>query len=85
MLISSRGTVRHEKFSAELEKLVRKFPEVRQVIDGAIWEIERDPRGLGILVPELDVWQARLTDPPILLFYCFNRRFVTMLTLISTD
>jgi hypothetical protein len=85
MLIRHRGAVRHPKFSEAVERLSKKVQNAHQIIDGAIWEIQRDPTAIGVHIREIDVWQARLVIPPILLLYCFNRRYVTMLAIIPGD
>jgi hypothetical protein len=81
--MANRSAVRHEKFSAEVVKLARKHERVDEVIDGAVWEIERNPERCGVYIREIDCWQARLDIPPeVLLMYCFNRRIVHMLTIL---
>jgi hypothetical protein len=40
---------------------------------------------MGVYLEALDVWQARVVRPHVLLLYCFNRRFLTMLTIIPAD
>ncbi len=88
MLMSTRGTVRHPKFSECVRVLSLREPIVERIIDGAIWEIQRDPRGIGVYIKEIDVCQARLvlpSPPDLLLMYCMNSRYVTMLTIIPAD
>ncbi len=88
MLTSNRGTLRHPKFSECAAALVSRMPTAQQIIDAAVWEIERNPTGIGVHIGELDIWQARLImplPPELLLMYCFNVRFVTMLTIIAAD
>jgi hypothetical protein len=85
MLASTRGTIRHPKFDVCVEQIAAEIPVARAVINGAVWAIERDPKGNGVHIAELDVWQARLILPDgggeLLLIYCVNRRFVHMLTI----
>jgi hypothetical protein len=85
MLRSAKETLRHPKFVEATNRLALSYPNAHKIIDGAVWEIERNPKGIGIYIPELDVYQARLVIPPVLLLYCINRRFVTLLTIIATD
>jgi hypothetical protein len=85
MLTTNRGTLQHPQFRECVDELSKFVPNSQRIIDGAIWEIERDPTGCGIHIKELDVWQARITFPKlseILLIYCHNRRFVTLLTIL---
>jgi hypothetical protein len=77
-----RSTVRHSRFSELVESLTEQNPRANEVIDAALWEIERWP-DRGVFIPEVDAWQARLIVPPdVLLVYSFNRRFVHMMTII---
>lgn len=85
MLAKLGGVFRHPKFSDSVDALSGKFDRVHEVVEGAIWEIKQAPERFGVYLEELDVWQARLVSPPILIFYCFNARYVTMLTVISAD
>jgi len=53
-----------------------------------VWEIQRNPKGVGIHIEALDVWQARLvmpSPPDLLLMYSVTPRLVTMLTIIAAD
>jgi hypothetical protein len=79
-----RGALRHPNFDDRVNELSAEFPRAREVVDGAIWELERDP-SLGQWIPELDVWQLRLFRPPFLLMYSFSPRFVFFLTLLVAD
>lgn len=81
----TRSAIRHPKFAAQIIELERRYPRLREIVDGAIWEISKDPEGCGVYIPEIDVWQARLDPPPILLFYSIQRRFVYMLTVCPSD
>jgi hypothetical protein len=79
-----RGALRHPQFDKAVEKLSAKFPGIKEVIDGAIWSLCREPED-GKFIQRLGVWQARLIPPeapPILLFYAVNKRFLTMLTAV---
>ncbi len=78
---------RHPKFDYLLNKLAAQFPPALAAINGAIWEIERQPH-LGHLLDEIDTREARLLLPPsysieVLLLYCVNARgdshFLTLL------
>ena len=83
-MIMNRSAVRHRQFTQCVEVVSRRIPLAERIIDGAIWEIQRDPRGCGIYIEEIDVWQAHLilpSPPHLYLFYCINRRYVTMLTI----
>lgn len=77
----ARSAVRHPKFSATIDKLELRHDRIREVIDGAIWEISKDPEGLGRRIEELDMWQVRLEYPQLLLTYSINRRFIFMLVI----
>ena len=84
----NRSAVRHPKFSECVQIASRLDPRAESIIDGAVWEIERSPRQIGIHIAEMDVWQARLvlsSQQEILLLYCINPRYVTMLTIINAD
>jgi hypothetical protein len=81
----TRSAVRVPQFDEKFDKLVEQVPQARAIIDGAIWEIERDPKGCGTYIPEWDVWEARLVNPPVLLLYCINPRFIPMLTIVPVD
>ena len=87
MLTLHRSAVRHPMFSETRgNALAEIYPKGRiQIIDGAVWEIQRSPKAIGMYIKELDVWQARLSAPPVLVYYSFNRRFVTMLTMQCWD
>jgi hypothetical protein len=85
MLPSTRGTRRHEKFSQCVKAISIREPVAERVIDGAIWEIERNPRGYGVHIEEYDVWQAKVILPSqeeLLLMYSIDRGIVKMLTII---
>jgi hypothetical protein len=87
-MLTSRGTLRHPKFSELIEAISVQRPEIAQIIEGAIWEIERNPKGLGVHIEQIDVWQARLSvpsSPDLLLYYSVAPRFVTMLTIKTAD
>lgn len=44
-----RSTVRHARFDELVDDLVESHSHARQVIDGALWEIERWPeRGIHL-------------------------------------
>jgi hypothetical protein len=71
-----------------VQAIRRRNPAAAKIIDGAVWEIQRDPMGIGIHIKEIDVWQARLimpSPPELLLMYGVTRRLVTMLTIIAAD
>ncbi len=89
MIHSSMGTLRHPKFMQALDTLAAQNPRARAVIDGAVWEIERNPQ-IGVLVPEIDLWVAKivLPEPPphqLLLIYACSRRLVRMLALLPSS
>ena len=87
-MLTSRGTLRHPKFSELVEAIAARHPKTASIIEGAVWEIQRDPKGLGVYIEEIGVWQARLLVPSssdLLLFYAVAPRFVTMLTIITAD
>ncbi len=87
-MLASRGTLRHPKFSALVEAISAQQPETARIIDGAVWELERNPRGLGVYIEQIGVWQARLivpSSPDLLILYSVAPRFVTMLTIITAD
>ncbi len=88
MPMGSRGVVRHQKFSECVAAISLYEPMAERIIDGAIWEIQHNPKGIGVHIAELDVWQARLvlpSPPELLLLYCINVRYVMMLTIIAAD
>ncbi len=87
-MLTSRGTLRHPKFSELVEVVSAREPEIAPIIEGAIWEIQRDPKRLGVYVDEIGVWQAVLlvsSSRELLLFYAVTARFVTMLTITAAD
>jgi hypothetical protein len=87
-MLTSRGALRHPKFSELVEAISSRHPRAASTIDGAVWEIQRDPRAAGIHIKEIDVWQARLvmpSPPDLLLMYSVTPRFVAMLTIIAAD
>ena len=86
MLASRRGTLRHPKFEDCVSRLSKVIPNAREIIDGAVWEIEHDPTRFGTFIRDIGVWEVRLERPPLLIFYSLSsRRFVHMLTMISSD
>jgi len=79
-MLTSRGTLRHPKLCELVKAISIRRPEVARIIDGAIWEIQRNPMRVGVHIKELDVWQARLlmpSPPDLLLIYDTAPRFVT--------
>jgi hypothetical protein len=87
-MLSSRGVLRHPKFDALVDAIAARQPRAAESINGAIWEIERNPTGCGFHVEDMDVWQARLVmhpPPDLLLYYTIAPRFVMMLTITTTD
>jgi hypothetical protein len=87
-MLIRRGTLRHPKFSELVETISARCPRVARIIEGAIWEIERNPKGLGVYIEQVGVWQARLvvpSSPDLLIFYTVAPRFVTMLTIVTSD
>jgi hypothetical protein len=79
-----RSTVRHEKLFESIKGLLASDPTAEAAIEGAIWEIERDPKRLGFYDRELDVWYAKLALPSktdVMLYYSIHDRFVMMLTI----
>lgn len=83
-MLTSRSTVRSQQFAEKVERLSEQIERAEEIIDGALWEIARNPN-CGVYLSELDVWMAPLVEPPIRLYYCRNRRYVHMLTMESTD
>jgi hypothetical protein len=86
--MAKRKSTRHPNFDRLVEKLEAQVPRAREAIEGAIWEIERQPRSFGIRIPDLDVWQSRLLLPPnnveILLMYCVDaKNRVQFLTILA--
>jgi hypothetical protein len=84
MLTSTRGTFRHPKFEECTDRLARHVSTAPQIIDGAVWEIEHNPQS-GLYVEQYDVWTIRVMLPKpfeVILIYQFNRRIVTMLTIM---
>ena len=85
---ASRGIIRHEQFAASVSRLAKKIPRIREMVEGAIWSIARDPAREGVKNPVIGVWQATIIaggdsdSPRVLLFYTFNRRLVKFLTAI---
>lgn len=61
---------------------------MREIIDGAIWSITRNPEKEGVKNPLIGVWQATLVAgdrhdaPRVIIFYVFNRRYVKFLTVM---
>jgi hypothetical protein len=85
---STRGTVVHAKFSECVEAISAGEPIAKRIIDGAVWEIERNPTGSGVYIEKYDVWQARVILPSgqeLLLMYAVDRGIVKMLTIIVAD
>ena len=79
----TRNSVRHRQFIEQVDMLAIRFSRVHEVIDGAVWEISKDPETNGVYVAELDVWAAKLDMPPqVILVYSFNRRFVHLMTIV---
>jgi hypothetical protein len=79
-----RSTVRHRKLFESIDWLLTSDATAEAAIEGAIWEIERDPKRLGFYNQEMDVWYAKLTLPSrteVVLYYSINQRFVMMLTI----
>ena len=84
-MVISRSAVRHRKFTERVNALALVVPRAVEIVDGAVWEICRQPAESGVYIEKIDVWQARLVHPPVLLLYGFNRRYVYMLTIISAE
>jgi hypothetical protein len=87
-MVITRGALRHPRFSALVQTIRSRNPVAAKIIDGAVWEIEHDPMGIGVHIKEIDVWQARLvmpSPPDLLLIYGVTSRLVTMLTIIAAD
>jgi hypothetical protein len=84
-MVEIRNAVRTPEFDAQTEALAAAVDRAKEIIDGAVWEIAKRPTELGVFIDSLGVWQARLTNPPVLLLYCINRRFVHMLAMIPSD
>jgi hypothetical protein len=87
-MLTSRGTLRQPKFSEWVEAISVQQPKTARIIEGAVWEIQRNPKACGVYIEEIGVWQARLavpSSPDLLLFYSVAPRFVTMLTIVTAD
>ena len=79
-----RGTLRTRQFADSLQAIAANDPTAETAIEGAIWEIEHDPRRHGVYDDTIDAWHAKLILPSraeVMLFYGINPRFVTMLAL----
>jgi hypothetical protein len=86
-MFNSQGVLCHPKFSELVEAISARQPRIARIIEGAIWEIERNPRVIGVYIKSMDVWQARLvvpSSPDLLLLYTIAPR-VKMLTIITAD
>ncbi|MEX2139769.1 MAG: hypothetical protein WD894_10945 [Pirellulales bacterium] len=85
MATIDRGVLRHPQFEIRVAELEVDYPRAREVIEGAIWSIARFPDQDGIRLSKYDVWQAHLLGgdllPPVHIYYTFNRRFVSLLTI----
>ena len=79
---SRRGIVRHPKFEEHLDQLQAHFPRVREIVHGVEWALAREPE-LGVRIPDIDVWVARLSAGrellPLRIYYTFTNRIVYML------
>jgi hypothetical protein len=81
----TRSAVRLDQFNQQTDKLARVYARASEIIDGAVWEISKNPEGLGTYDSEIDVWVARLEFPKVLLLYSINRRYICMLTIKPWD
>jgi len=60
----------------QLEKLASQVARAREMIDGAIWEIEHNPEKSGFYVAAIDTWVATLNTPPVTLYYAIPPKYV---------
>jgi hypothetical protein len=85
-MTASRGVVRHDKFAPSVSRLAKRIPRIREIVEGAIWSITRDPENTGVKNPLVGVWQATVIAgddrdaPRVMIYYVFNRRYVKFLT-----
>jgi hypothetical protein len=84
-MLITRSTVRHHNFTTIVDQLSLRYPRLPEIIDGAVWEIERNPESSGVYIGDIDCWQARLEPPPLLLMYTIRRRIIFMLTILPSD